>query len=149
MRTYSPEERERRREYARQYRLAGRQKVLTPEEVRAQNEKFRRNNPKSYMLSRAKNRAKTLGLPFDITPDDIVIPEFCPVFTDLRLEFSSGPTRPDNSPSLDRVQPHLGYVKGNIRVISMKANRIKSNASLDEISAIFHYMKDHICNTKS
>jgi len=38
-----------------------------------------------------------------------------------------------NSPTLDRLVPELGYVKGNIRVISYKANAMKSDASIQEI----------------
>lgn len=150
MRAFTPEERERRREYARQYRLAGRSRKRSKEETQEANARFRDAKPKSYILSRAKNRAKTIGIPFDITVDDFDIPQFCPVFPWLELKFSKGSTRPDNCPSLDRVQSELGYVKGNVRIISMKANRIKSNASVDEIAAIHQYMKDHIeWNTRS
>ena len=63
--------------------------------------------------------------------DDIVIPERCPLL-DIPL-FVGSKTCCDNSPTLDKLIPHLGYVPGNVLVISDKANRIKSNASLDDI----------------
>ena len=43
----------------------------------------------------------------------------------------------DDSPSLDRIVSSLGYVKGNIRVISYKANRVKSNATLEELRKVY------------
>jgi hypothetical protein len=39
----------------------------------------------------------------------------------------------DNSPSLDRYVPSLGYARGNRWVISSKANTMKSNATLEEM----------------
>jgi hypothetical protein len=37
--------------------------------------------------------------------------------------------------------PSLGYVPGNIRVISMRANRIKTDATADELRAVLRYME--------
>lgn len=48
-------------------------------------------------------------------------------------------SRRDRKPSLDRVVPSLGYVKGNVRVISFRANRIKSDATADELRAVLSY----------
>lgn len=79
----------------------------------------------------AKQRARNLHLAFDLQLNDITIPEVCPllgiplVLTNTSME--------DNSPSLDRLIPSKGYVPGNILVISMRANRIKQNASVDEL----------------
>ena len=39
----------------------------------------------------------------------------------------------DNSPTLDKIIPSLGYVSGNIWIISHRANTIKSDASIDEL----------------
>jgi len=47
----------------------------------------------------------------------------------------------DNSPSLDKFNPKLGYIKGNVAWISFKANTIKSNASFNEIQAVADWMK--------
>jgi hypothetical protein len=46
------------------------------------------------------------------------------------------------SPSLDRIVPELGYVKGNVRVISDRANRIKRDATLEELRAIVKYVEE-------
>lgn len=144
VRFMSPEERERRRQYAARYRAEGRHTPLTTEQAREAAHRQRAAHPNRYMLERARARAKALDIPCTITIDDFSIPEFCPVFPWLKLEFSIGPSRPDNCPSLDRVIPELGYVPGNVRVISMKANRIKSNASPAEIEAIHTYIQGHI-----
>jgi len=39
----------------------------------------------------------------------------------------------DFSPTLDRIDNNKGYVKGNVRVISAKANAVKNKATLDEL----------------
>lgn len=92
------------------------------------------NTKKNYvgtMLSRAKKRAKERNLPFNITREDVVIPELCPL---LQIPLMLG-TKGDyeTTPSLDRIEPSLGYVKGNVWVISKKANSMKNSASLSEL----------------
>ena len=52
-----------------------------------------------------------------ITINDLVFPERCPV---LNIPLLSTGKRTDNSPSLDRIIPSLGYVPGNVKVISWK-----------------------------
>jgi hypothetical protein len=88
-------------------------------------------------VSRAKIRAKEMGLALDITDADLMVPEFFPVFG-TRLEFNhqdkAGPT--DNSPSVDRIRRELGYTKGNVRVISNRANRLRSDATVKELKPL-------------
>lgn len=91
--------------------------------------------PQYMMFYDARKRAVALGLPFDITPDDIVIPDVCPV---LGLTLGSGGR--ETSASLDRVIPSKGYVKGNITVISFRANRVKSDATEQELVAVLAYV---------
>jgi len=103
-------------------------------------ERVRRVTHKEQMLlSNASRRARRKGVPFDLKLDDIDIPELCPVFgLPLRRDNSD---RMDDSPTLDRIVPELGYVKGNVRVISWRANRIKSDATLEELQAVVIYVK--------
>jgi hypothetical protein len=92
----------------------------------------------TYMLSGAKKRAQRDGLPFDITLADLTIPEFCPV---LGIKLVSSQGRPsDASPSLDKIRPERGYVRGNIAIISNRANRLKMNATAAELRAIAAWM---------
>lgn len=93
--------------------------------------KRRREKPEKIMWSTAKFRANKFGWDFDITPEDIVIPEYCPVLS-VKLEIAEG-KQDYNSPSLDRVDTTRGYTKDNIRVICWRANRLKSDATPEEL----------------
>lgn len=100
---------------------------------------------KKMMLRSAKERAKAKGIPFDITIDDFSIPDKCPLLG-IELKSSTGKKSSGatgNSPSLDRIRPELGYVKGNVWVISYRANMIKNNASLEELELLVKNLKDH------
>jgi len=48
----------------------------------------------------------------------------------------------NSRPSLDRKVPALGYVKTNIFVISFRANRIKSDSTVEELKSILTYMEE-------
>lgn len=91
------------------------------------------------MLSSARQRAKEKGLMFCIHYEDIKIPNLCPVLRIPLIPSLDGNS--DNSPSLDRKVPYLGYTKGNVQVISMRANRIKADATSSELMAICHYVR--------
>jgi hypothetical protein len=85
----------------------------------------------------ANRRAKDTDVPFTITPQDVVeigIPEVCPVLG-IPLEIPSGDgfgQRTEHSPSLDKFIPSLGYIKGNIHIISWRANRLKNNGTPED-----------------
>ena len=100
--------------------------------------------PREYtMWTSAKHRAKRFEVPFNLELADIVIPEFCPVFVHVRLNRDNKRTAFD-SPSLDRVIPELGYVKGNVRVISYRANTMKQDASLEEIKRLAEWLEGEL-----
>ena len=86
------------------------------------------------IYNRAKGRARRMGREFDITLSDIVIPDRCPV---LDHEFIYGDT--DWTYSIDRVNNDLGYVRGNIVIVSNKANRIKNSATEKELAAVLNF----------
>jgi len=95
-------------------------------------------NPHKSMWHGAKSRAKAKGLPFNITSQDIIIPTLCPV---LKIPLIQGDgCMTDASPTLDKRVPHLGYVVGNVTVISSLANRIKTNANSMQIQAVLDYV---------
>ena len=89
------------------------------------------------MFYDARKRAEKFGVPFGIEPDDIQIPDTCPV---LGIPLLDKGLR-DHRPSLDRIVPSAGYVRGNIAVISFRANRIKSDATIAEMQAVLLYME--------
>lgn len=115
------------------------------------NVKYRHESWSKWVLSNIKKRCKLNNIPFDITPEDIPLPEYCPVFG-MKLNpgergyANKGEKRNWESPSVDRVVPELGYVKGNVRVISMRANTIKNNATADELEKVLNYVR---ANTQS
>jgi hypothetical protein len=96
--------------------------------------RWRRRNPEREMFIGAKKRAKSLGLDFTIELCDIVMPEVCPILG-IELMTAVGTNR-DHSPSLDRKDPTKGYIKGNVWVISWRANAIKRDATLAELRLI-------------
>ncbi len=97
----------------------------------------RNNTDKRYDIwCGVKKRAKKNGTEFSLELADIpVIPEYCPVLgIKIIANKLAGPL--DSSPSLDRINPKLGYIKGNVRIISNRANRIKSDATLEELKLV-------------
>ena len=126
------ETKEQDRARAEQYYKDNRQLILESSKLR------RKNNIEKSLLKSALIRAKKKGLDFNIDETDIVIPQKCPV---LGIPLKLGEGRPiSNSPTLDRIEPSKGYVKGNVMVISYKANTIKSDAGPQELMqvAIFY-----------
>jgi hypothetical protein len=101
----------------------------------------RRANPKLRMLCSARHRAKTEKVPFNLTVDDFSIPTKCPIL-DIPLKFNIGVGgHRDNSPTLDKIIPKRGYVPDNVAVISFRANRIKNNATSEEIFKIAAWLR--------
>lgn len=98
-------------------------------------------HPERGLLSSAKKRARYEGLPFDLELSDISIPDICPVLG-IPLLVKEG-KRTNNTPSLDKIIRDKGYVKGNVQVISWRANRLKCDASLAELENICKYIRDN------
>lgn len=89
-----------------------------------------------HLLYSVRHRAKQLGLPFNLTIDDIVIPDICPLLNVPIKKDNLGRGYHPTSPSVDRIIPKLGYVRGNIQIISARANLIKNDATLEEFELI-------------
>ena len=86
-----------------------------------------------------KSRCKRMGREFSIELEDITIPEKCPVFGfDLKREDKQTWMC---APSVDRVDNSKGYIKGNVTVVSRRANIIKRDATLEELEQLFNYYK--------
>lgn len=132
-RAYSSRNAEARRLYQKQYRIS------YGKELNAARRVARAQNPALFMLRHAKRSARLKKIPFALVPEDITVPAVCPVLG-LVLAVGEG-KRTDASPSLDRLVPNLGYVRGNVRVISWRANNLKSDATLNEMRAVLTYME--------
>lgn len=91
------------------------------------------------MVSSARKRAKAKNLDFDIDNEHVrsLVVTHCPVLK-IPLEWSTlrRNNMLANSPSLDRIDPAKGYIKGNVWIISAKANCIKNNATHEELKLV-------------
>jgi len=106
-------------------------RAANPEKHKASVKKWREDNPDKAWLYKSRVRARKSGLPFDKDTSDIVIPEVCPI---LGISIARGGTGFNpGSPSLDKIIPELGYIKGNRQVVSNRANILKRDATLDEL----------------
>lgn len=113
-----------------------------PQKQKEARDKWRRSHPEMRYVASARNRARKLGLDFNLTTEDIVIPDVCPVLQ-IPLHFTEGSIT-INTPSIDRVDNSKGYVKGNIRMISTKANFMKSDMTIQQCERLLAYMKGEI-----
>lgn len=96
------------------------------------------------MVANAKTRASKAGVPCTITPSDIVIPDLCPVLGIPLYRQLGKKGGCDNSPSLDRIIPEDGYVPENIVVVSRRANRAKSDLTVDELESVADFYRLHL-----
>jgi hypothetical protein len=100
------------------------------------------SKPITRMLMNAKSRARQYGFEFNITLEDVPIPKICPI---LEVELVLGEAHSyEYAPSIDRLDSNLGYVKGNVRVVSLKANRMKSNATVEECLKFAKNIKEYL-----
>jgi hypothetical protein len=112
---------------------------------RAKMSKRYQDMPELWMHNNAKMRAARAGVPFDITVEDILAAwpadGRCPA---LGIPLVKGIGQSGyESPTLDRIVPELGYVKGNIAVLSARANLIKNDATAGEVLAVGVWLQRH------
>ena len=93
-------------------------------------------------LRASKNRALKNNLEHTLTFEELnrlyPIDNKCPI---LNIELSWGFPK-DNSPSLDRIDSLKGYTYENCQIISNRANRIKSDATIEELDLVVRYLKE-------
>lgn len=102
--------------------------------------KYKASHPARMLLDNCRHRAKIKNIPCNLTMEDIIVPEVCPVLG-IKLEYSKGKYK-DNSPSVDRIIPMKGYIRGNVAIVSHKINRIKGHLSISEVESLLKYMKE-------
>lgn len=132
--------REHLKEYARTYRKQNPEKIR--EQIKRSYEKQKVTNFKGLLFSSIKARAKQKGIEFSITEEDVIWNTHCPILG-IELSFRVKGKR-ESSASLDRIDNAHGYIKGNVHLISNRANRIKSDATLEELEKIIAYMKEKL-----
>lgn len=114
------------------------------DKARANQKSYRKRNAVALMLYKAKRRADDKGIPFDLVESDVMIPSTCPVLGIPLMSDRTNGMQSDACPTLDRIVPELGYVRGNVEVISWRANRIKCDASLNEIRALCAWLEGRV-----
>lgn len=105
-----------------------------PDKNRDRQRKWHVDNLGRVMLNKARYRAKKGGYPCTITEDDILIPEMCPRSGMPLVSGVKGDC--SNSPSLDKIIPELGYIPGNVEVVSLQYNVMKQRLSNEELVAL-------------
>jgi len=110
--------------YVAKYRASHREQILERQRLK------RKNFPLKRMIWNAKRRAKEKDLPFDLEETDLIQVTHCP-YLNIPLHYEGGRPREDCTASLDKIDPSLGYIKGNVEIISDLANRMKNNASVE------------------
>lgn len=139
-----------RKQYLKEYRKKNKEKIAKNYKnyylnnrdtlIKQMKDRYEKTKPRTLYqtinrnLNNIKSKCKLNGTPFDITIDDIVIPDVCPL---LGIELKAGLSRNSaQSPSIDKIVPNLGYVRGNVWIVSYRANKIKTDASLDELKTL-------------
>lgn len=104
--------------------------------------RWREKNVRRVLFTHRRQQARLHGTPFEIEFEDIVWPDLCPVFGfPLRYTLRGKMGGGFDSPSIDQIKPGAGYVKGNVAVISWRANRLKGDGSLEELESLCKWLR--------
>lgn len=90
-------------------------------------------HPEKYLWKQCYARALKRGLDFDLTIEDIVIPNACPI---MGVPFIMNDKK--YTPSVDRIDSAKGYTKDNIQIICTLANSMKWNSTKEELLSFCH-----------
>jgi hypothetical protein len=113
-------------------------KTCRKEEVHKQRE----NNYFVHYCRSKKSECKKKGLEYNLTPEylESIWTGKCPIFG-YDLHYASKGMGSHQSAHLDRLDPNKGYIVGNVCWISGRANRIKYDATIEELRAIADWME--------
>lgn len=114
----------------------GRKRLYTPEEaynricIRAK--QYLNDNQDYRLYQLTKSKCKKHGIEFNLDLADFKIPDTCK-YLGVKLTNIMGTGRVPTNASIDRIDNTKGYIKGNIQIISDLANRMKQDATLDQL----------------
>lgn len=104
-------------------------------------------NTMALQFKARKQQSLNKGVPFTIELEDLEQPEYCPILG-IKLNYAwggkNGQLRDPAKATIDKVIPELGYVPGNVFIISWRANKLKSDVRIEELENILKYMKEKI-----
>ena len=102
------------------------------ETIKACTKRYLQENQEYRLLHSAKQRAKRTGLEFSLGFSDIIIPTHCP-YLGIPLTNTFGEGRIQTNASVDRIDSSKGYTPDNIQIISDLANRMKQEATKEQL----------------
>ena len=105
-----------------------------PDKLLEFSQRYANDNPKKTLLGSSKQRAKRCEIEFSLQEEDLIIPDVCP-YLGIPLTSIRGKGRQQTNLSLDRIDSTKGYVPGNVQVISDLANRMKQEATPEQLVA--------------
>ncbi len=114
---------------------------------KARSQRYASRHPDRTRMNCARQRSEAAGVPFDKGAYSRAWesrPTHCPILG-LELLIGRAPRpRPDNTPEMDRLVPELGYVSGNIQIVSARANWVKNNGTAEEHRKIADWMEKEL-----
>ena len=138
------------KEYNKKYYLINKEKIIR--QTTENKKRIAKEDPVYSLFVRAKERAKKRNILFDIDKEYLksIYPKNnrCPILDiDFQLGFLNEIKKnKDYAPSLDRIIPSKGYVKGNLVIVSFIANRVKNNVSVETLEKIVNFYKNNLKN---
>ena len=95
------------------------------------------------LLNASKQRAQLKGIEHTLTLEQLISiypkDNKCPGFG-TELKFGNAGFR-DHSPSIDKIDHTKGYTLDNVQILSWRANRLKVDATVQELELLLNYMK--------
>lgn len=137
------DQKEKKRLYDIEYRKRNKEKKSAQNKANYESSRKIRfkKDPQHYLWYVARTRSRKKGIEFTISKEDIIIPKRCPITGCL---LTKGDGYNPNAMSLDRVDNKKGYIPGNVRVISRRANLMKSSLTLEVLDKLVKYIKKEI-----
>jgi hypothetical protein len=89
------------------------------------------------LLAVSKKRALQRGLIWELDLDQLTIPTTCP-YLGVPLTYIHGEGRVQSNISLDRIDSTKGYTMDNVEFISDLANRMKQEATQEQLISFAH-----------
>jgi len=90
------------------------------------------------LVRHARTRGRRERVPATLSRADLgTLPTVCPVLG-VPIEYGASRSGAANpyGPSLDRIIPRLGYVPGNVRIVSVRANLLRNDGTAEELRLV-------------
>lgn len=131
-------------EYLRQWRRLNTDKTKEYQKKDTERHKaVSKSSPAAKMrilVQKARVRAGRKKIFIDLVDDHFelasALPTHCPLWPKEEIGYANSKEQRHNSASIDRLDPKKGYTPENVWIVSYRANRIKSDATLEEMEEL-------------